>query len=285
MPTSLDYLISAQHEIGGWGYSTGHQPVVEPTAVVLLTIRDEPLAKDAFQRGINWLLQCQHQDGGWGINEIDTESGWQTAWALIVMKATNQNPNTITRAGEWLSTVANYQVSQQEFKKPEVPQHNEIGALIWPWLPGQAGWIEPTALALLALAGSVDTLVHTARINSALEYFRYFRTASGGWNVGNATKLDTNILPRAYPTALVLMALAGVSQKDILPSDLTALQQDLLCDPGMLAQGAGLLALRVLGNNEESVISRLSENQLSDGSWEHNPFVTAWAVLGLRGYL
>ncbi len=285
MPTSLDYLISAQHEIGGWGYKTGHKPVVEPTAVVLLALRDEPSAKESFKRGMTWLLSCQHQDGGWGINENDTESGWQTAWALIIMKATSQNPDAIARAESWLSTVPTYLVSQQEIQKPEVPQHDEIGALSWPWLPDQAGWIEPTALAILALGGMADTPLLSARINSALGYFRYYRTASGGWNVGNAGPLDTNILPRAFPTALVLMAMASVSQEDIQAIDLKGLQQDLLRDPGMLAQGAGLLALRVLGNNAESAKTYLSENQLSDGSWEHNPFVTAWALLGLRGYV
>ena len=97
MATSIDYLISAQHENGGWGYATGQKPVVEPTAAVLLAIRNEPLASDSFQRGISWLLSCQHQDGGWGINEDDLESGWQTAWALIALRYSNQNQDSITQ--------------------------------------------------------------------------------------------------------------------------------------------------------------------------------------------
>ena len=285
MPSSLDYLISAQHESGGWGYKTGHRPVVEPTAVVLLALRDEPAAKESFQRGMTWLLNCQNQDGGWGINEIDTESGWQTAWGLIIMKASKQKSDAISKAEYWLTNVATYLVSQEELLKPEVPQSSEIGALVWPWLPRQAGWIEPTALALLALKGVTEPPLVLARISAALSYFQYYRTSTGGWNVGNAGPLDKGVQPRAFPTGLVLLALAGSSPKNIQTIDLQALQQDMKRDPGMLAQGIGLLALRVLGINDDSLIGYLSENQLSDGSWEHNPFVTAWAALGLKGYI
>ncbi len=91
MPSPVDYLINAQYDNGGWGYQTGHKPVVEPTAAVLLALREEAAAAGAFQRGMAWLLNSQHSDGGWGINENDPESGWQTAWALMAMKSANQS--------------------------------------------------------------------------------------------------------------------------------------------------------------------------------------------------
>jgi len=281
----VDYLISAQHESGGWGYKTGHKPVVEPTAAVLLAIRDEPLANDAYQRGILWLLTCQHDDGGWGINNNDPESGWHTTWALIVLKAYNQNKDAITRAVEWLITVATDKVSKGEFRKQENYQSSDFRSLVWPWLPGQVCWIEPTALAVLALVGITDSPLADARIKAAVDYFVRFRTPSGGWNVGNAGALDTLVIPRAYQTALVLMALAKISIETILPTDLSVLQKDMSQDPSILAQSAGSLAMRLLGENNETPTSHLYDFQLSDGSWDHSPFFTAWAVLGMRGYL
>jgi hypothetical protein len=285
MATSIDYLISAQHENGGWGYATKQKPVVEPTAAVLLAIRNEPLASDSFQRGISWLLSCQHQDGGWGINKDDLESGWQTAWALLAMRYSNQNQESISKSLEWLSTVGTLDITLEEFQKPEIPKRDNIGAFIWPWLPGQAGWIEPTAMAVLALEGMTKSQLADFRISAALNYFRQYRSADGGWNIGNATALDTVVIPRAYPTTLVLMALSRIAQSEIKSIDLVALHQDMQRDPSILIQSSGLLGLRTMGEDEEALISNITKNQLPNGSWENNPFFTAWASMAFRGYL
>ena len=283
-PSSIDYLISAQHKNGGWGYQTGHQPIVESTATVLLALRDEPLASESFQLGLTWLLDCQHEDGGWGINENDHESGWQTAWALMVLKRSKQSDERIIKAVDWLSSVATYAVPRDEFLASPFPKRDSLDALVWPWLPGQAGWLEPTALAVLALMDVRSTPLAGSRIEIALDYFGHYRTPDGGWNIGNTSSLDTIIIPRAYHTALVLVALSGIAPQNVQPGDITALQQDLSRDPGLLAHAAGLLAMKIL-KEKDSSDSYIKSNQLADGSWEHNPFVTAWSMLGLRGYL
>ena len=285
MPSPIHYLIYAQHESGGWGYSTGQKPVVEPTAAVLLAIRNEPPANNSFQRGISWLLRSQHQDGGWGINENDAESGWQTAWALIALRYFTQNQDSISKSVEWLTTVGTLEITQAEFQKPEIPKRDNNEAFIWPWLPGQAGWIEPTAMAVLALEGMTKSRLADFRISAALSYFRKYRTMDGGWNIGNATPLDTIVLPRVYPTALVLLALARIAQPEIQTIDLNALRQDMHRDPSILLQSSGLLALSTLGEGDESLISKITEQRLQNGSWEDNPFFTAWAIMACRGYL
>jgi len=285
MPSPIDYLISAQHECGGWGYTTGQKPVLEPTAAVLLAIRNEPLANNSFQKGISWLLSCQHQDGGWGINEDDPESGWQTAWALTTLRYSTQKQDSISKSVEWLITVSTMEITQEEFQGKEIPKRDNNEAFIWPWLPGQAGWIEPTAMAVLALEGITKSRLADFRISAALNYFRRYRTPDGGWNIGNANSLDTIVVPRAYPTALVLMALNRIAQTEIHATDLNALRQDLRRDPSTLVQSSGILALRTLGEDDETLISNITERQLPNGSWEDNPFFTAWAFMALRGYL
>jgi prenyltransferase beta subunit len=283
-PSSIDYLISAQHKSGGWGYQTGHQPIVESTATVLLAIRDERSASDSFQRGLSWLLDCQHEDGGWGINENDSESGWQTAWAIMVLKQSTQSSERMHKAVDWLTSVPTYAVSKDEFSVSTFPKRDSLDALVWPWLPGQAGWLEPTALAVLALYDVSDSALAVSRIKVALEYFSHYRTPGGGWNIGNTSQLDTIIIPRAYHTALVLMAMEAVAPQNIQPVDITALKQDLLRDSGMLAHASGSLSMKMLKQGNPSG-AYISSSQLPDGSWEQNPFVTAWSMFGLRGYI
>ena len=284
IPSSIDYLVKAQHASGGWGYKTGHRPVVEATAVVLLSLREEPSSQGAFQHGMKWLLGCQHEDGGWGINESDFESCWHTAWALIVLKAASQDTGMISRGETWLSEVATYEVSSEAIHS-HIPVSFSIGAFAWPWLPGQIPWVEPTALALLALKGMTNSSLVEIRQKSALDYLRRYRTPTGGWWTGNAGPLDTIVIPRVYQTSLALIALASVSKSDIQSADLTVLQQDLETEPGMLAHAIGLLAMRLLEASGDNSATILTSQQLPDGSWENNPFVTGWAILASKGAL
>jgi hypothetical protein len=283
MPTAIDYLISAQHESGGWGYSTNQQPIVEPTSAVLLALRDEPQAIDAYQRGITWLVNSQHQDGGWGINQNDPESGWQTAWAILVLKQSLQNKENIATAVEWLLTVGTSEVTKEEFHRPELPKSEDNLALIWPWMPGQVGWIEPTAMAVLALDSIADSPLASYRFNAARRYFRENRTPDGGWGIGNAGPLDTVVLPRAYPTSLVLLALVAFAREDIRTQDISALEQDIRRDHSILALSSGLLAMELIGESDDTLKKTLSVQQQMDGSWSANPFFTAWAIMALRG--
>jgi hypothetical protein len=57
------------------------------------------------------------------------------------------------------------------------------------------------------------------------------------------------------------------------------LQQDLQQDDSALIQSAGLLAVRSLGGRGENIISYLHAHQLPNGSWDNNPYFTAWATI------
>ena len=284
MPTAIDYLISAQNESGGWGYSTYQQPMIEPTSAVLLALRNEPRASDAYQRGITWLVNSQHKDGGWGINQNDPDSGWQTAWALLVLKQSSQNKENIAKAIEWLLTVGTSVVTREEFQRLELPKSENNLALIWPWMPGQVGWIEPTAMAVIALGSIADSPLASNRVNAARRYFRENRTPDGGWGIGNAGPLDTVVLPRAYPTSLVILALAALAKEDIRTQDISALEQDIHRDHSILALSSGLLAMQLIGESDSTLKETLTAQQQLDGSWSANPFYTAWAIMALRGY-
>jgi hypothetical protein len=283
MSTAIDFLIAAQHESGGWGYSTNQQPTVEPTSAVLLALRDEPQANDAYQRGISWLINCQHQDGGWGIHQDDPESGWQTAWALILLNQSGQNADVVLNGVNWLSSVGNTEITRSEFQGVEFPRNDSVDAYSWPWLPDQVGYVEPTAMAVLAFDGLSNSYLAESRISAALQYFRMNRTSIGGWDCGYAGPLDI-ALPRGYTTSLVLLALDRISQQDIHPTDISALQDIIKHDSSVLTQSSGLLALKIQGKSDDNFSLHIKEQQRPDGSWNANPFHTAWAVMALGGY-
>ena len=210
MIASESFLRASQNPDGGWGYLAGQTSVVEATAAVTLALRNQPDTTGARGRGVSWLVAAQQRDGGWGLTRDDAQSGWQTAWATLALKRGDAAPGSVVdKATGWL-------LNTDAMKFADDKQQADMRRILsidptlrgWPWLPGQASWIEPTALALLALAEVSLTPMITARTDEAVRYLTDRRCADGGWNVGNPVMLGSGLPPRAEPTAWVLLALA-----------------------------------------------------------------------------
>jgi hypothetical protein len=82
----------------------------------------------------------------------------------------------------------------------------------WPWALGTHSWVEPTALAVLALksAGHADH----PRTREAVRLLQDRLLPDGGCNYGNTTVLGQMLRPHIQPTALSLLALHGESDAE-----------------------------------------------------------------------
>jgi hypothetical protein len=105
------------------------------------------------------------------------------------------------RAVAWLLTIAGETSPTAQYTG------HDTSIAGWPWVAGTHSWVEPSALALLALrtAGLVDH--PRARDAARLLYDRLLST--GGCNYGNTIVLGQALLPHVEPTGLTLLALAG----------------------------------------------------------------------------
>jgi hypothetical protein len=278
------FLLASQNADGGWGYAPGQASTVEATAAVVMASQGDASLAEARDRALQWLRGAQHRDGGWGLNAGDPESGWETAWAVLAL-AGAADGDAARRGADWLLAV-----EPQEFEDAMLAEAREVLAIDvsltgWPWLPGQASWVEPTALALLALSVLPEADAPAARLDEAVRYLTDRRCAGGGWNFGNPVMLGASLPPRAHPTAWALMALTRLRRDVIRPEDITALRAEMASDGGALALGLGALALRGLGEDDAGAASRLLALQAADGSWNENPYHTAIAMMALRGSL
>jgi hypothetical protein len=284
--TSLPFLESSQNFDGGWGYGRGEPSTAEPTAAVTLALQDQPDPAVARSRGLDWLAAAQHRDGGWGLTREDAESGWQTAWGALALARSKLPDGAVDRAIGWLLKVKQLKLEDDEQQR-ETRKLLAIDPALrgWPWLPGQATWVEPTALAILALAEAPPTPAISVRTDEAVRYLKDRRCTGGGWNVGNPVMLGASLLPRAEPTAWVLLALARLARDAIEPKDLAALRFCMQHDGGTLALAWGLLALRALGEDDPIASARLADMGNTETGWNNNPYHTAVAVLAERGSL
>ncbi len=236
-------------------------------------------AAATYQRAIAWLHNTQHQDGGWGLGATDEQSGWHTAWAVLTLARQDPSQVIVVRGTEWLLSVETLRTTEDAIQMLEPTVAIDLHLRGWPWLPGEASWIEPTALAILALTAARAPA--TDRIDEATRYVLDRRCQGGGWNVGNPVMFSQPLPARAHPTAWALLALAQVAPQSVTTEDLVTLRSEMLNDGGAPALAWGLLALRALGQSDDTAVQRLRALQLPDGSWGHSPYETGLSMLAL----
>jgi hypothetical protein len=278
------FLARSQNPDGGWGYRFGSPSVTEPTAVVLIALSPDLEAAPAVERARRWLQGAQRPDGGWGLDPTDPESHWMTAWGILGLARLDPHAPEVARGVRWLIELLIIRIEAAELTA-EVRRILQIDPALrgWPWRPGEASWVEPTALALLALHAASAVETHRDRITEAVGYLADRRCVGGGWNFGNPFMLGANLPPRPHPTAWALLALRILSPRAIRPEDVTALRAEMHRDGGAMALALGQLALAAMGIEDLEARERLRRAQGPDGSWEGSPYVTALSALALNG--
>ena len=268
------FLSQLQNADGGWGYRKGGMSYVEPTAAVILALSDE----NARNRARNFLSANQHADGGWGIGAIDNESGWMTAWAVLALADSSE---VVARGVEWLRVTQGLVITD-ESSRAQIQSLHEIDSALpaWPWQPGDGAWVHPTALAMLALCKTGRRNDQRVRQGVAYLYNRAIKT--GGWNVGNPVMLGKVIPATIQDTAIALLALRAADedarQEQIVQAfDFLKRAMTRSKIPSELAWS--IWAMREWDMETGELLARLNNLQLTDGSWQGNPFVTAIAII------
>lgn len=277
MTRARDFIRSTQNADGGWGYKPRGMSYVEPTAAILLALDGDASSESARARAHAWLRQLQHPDGGWGIAAIDDESGWMTAWAVWAVARVDEA--SAQRGVNWLLKAEGLRVSNPaDIERLRAILHIDPTITGWAWQPGDAAWIFPTALSLMAL--EIFALREHPRVREGVAYLIDRAILTGGWNIGNPFMVSEQLSPTVINTALALVALdvLHVANKVIDQADAWLTERaPQLGTAQELAWTAWCNSARDKSN--PSVLAQLLEHQREDGSFEHNPFVTAIALL------
>jgi len=275
------FLVNTQGSDGGWGYRLGSQSVTEATALTVIVRPSERAAES----GLSWLLRTQREDGGWGLHAEDDSSNWLTVWATwaLLLSGRDDVMPAARRGVEWLLSVPVVRITRAE-AVPDVMGVLGIDPSLagWPWQPGEASFVEPTSLSLLALL-SAGTASHP-RLREALAYLRDRVCEEGGWNVGNPYMFRKPLPPTPYSTSVALLALraGGANRKEMSVSrGLEALRVILNSRLRASTLAWGMAAMKVWRVNEIPLQERLLDMQADDGGWENSPYATACAVFAL----
>jgi hypothetical protein len=257
LESRIEFLATAQNADGGWGYFPGKRSWLEPTAYAMLALHRVAGYQPALERAWALVVSWQLADGSWRPGpDVDCGS-WVTALAVTLGCVRGDYGQRLRRAVAWLlslkgaeSNLGMRMASYFHLLQTELNVTHEG----WPWFPGNASWIEPTAHTLVALK---KTSVHLSagtlepRISEGERLILSRRCRDGGWNCGNPNVLHYDLPSYPETTGLALLGLQGRNAPE-LAGPLQAAQRFRSETKSSLARAWLALALRVHGQPLET---------------------------------
>lgn len=281
MSRALAYLRAMQNADGGWGYKPGGMSFVEPTCSAILALSLDAQSIAQVQRARIYLKTLQHADGGWGIAAPDDESGWMTAWAVWALATGDPGDvQAAHRGANWLLAASGIRVTDPgQIEGVKNVLHIDATITGWSWQKGDAAWIFPTALALLAL--NETGLRDHPRAQEGVHYLLDRAIATGGWNIGNPFMVTGDIPLTVENTSLALIALGAYN----IENEITRRARESLAREDFTNTAFEWAWRAWYWKQTAAPLDRaraaLQFLQRPDGSFDANPFTTAIVALSL----
>ena len=134
---------------------------------------------------------------------------WPTSLAALACHGDTQYLEALNHATGFLLEISGNYWNRSN---PEDPVEHDTSLRGWPWVLGMHSFIEPTAMALLALEKTRHE--DHPRFLEGIRMIIDRRLSQGGWNYGNTRVYGTELFPFVDTTGMALTALAGHASKE-----------------------------------------------------------------------
>ena len=252
-----DWTVQARSELhvrrgnaGAWGYKSGASPSVEPSVLAslgLIASRSEGSAAHDLavaRSAAEWVAMLQRDDGSIPVFRGAIAPAWTTTYALLLWSSVSGFERSRNYAQKWLLRL----------EGRTVPRGDENAGLFghdstrigWPWVDGTHSWVEPTAMAILALCR--EGMADHPRVEAGVQLILDRSLEGGGWNFGNKAVFGRDLRPQPGPTGLALLALfAHQSGSPEIGRGIDYLRRELRDVRSGISLGWGVLGLRAWG--------------------------------------
>jgi hypothetical protein len=206
----------------------------------------------------DWLAELQREDGSLPAIRGRPMPGWTTPYAIFLWSRLEGFGDRRRRARDWLLSI-NGRPMPSSAESRAVLGHDP-SLIGWPWVDGTHSWIEPTAMAILALCreGCRDH----PRVRRGLNLIVDRAIPGGGWNYGNKSVFGQVLRPQPGPTGIALLALAAGGARDCpaVPPALDYLRRTLPLIRAAASVAWGILGLKAHGACPPEAASWLLES-------------------------
>jgi len=205
-------IIGLQNRDGGWSYRKAGSSWTEPTVFALLAQLCGQSDAQSVERGFTWLRAAQRPDGGWPPSPSITQSTWFTAMVALLPRDALGGSHHASAIG-WLMGQTGQETDSFASRMRSELLGTSNPRVGWPFFPGAAAWVTPTAMSILALEKARRHL-NSNGIQKRIEVGRQFLVdrlcKDGGWNYGRSNVLGVDAPSYPETTGQALLALDEV---------------------------------------------------------------------------
>ena len=183
------------------------------------------------------LTEWQLPDGRVALSPEMPHIHWYTAYAIFAWTKAPGFEKNAQRAISFLLRTNGIHCA--ESVKSTVSHDTTLQG--WPWISDTHSWVEPTAMALIAL--KANGFEKHERANNAALMLIDRQLPDGGWNYGNTFVYGTELKPIPEYTAIALSALHGYITHEKVKKSLVYLERELETIRTPLTLSRGICAL------------------------------------------
>ncbi|QGY40296.1 hypothetical protein GM415_09220 [Pseudodesulfovibrio cashew] len=220
------------------------------TALGLAAHGVDPELTEQLRRG---LAERQLPDGRIPLSPQTPRAVWPTSMTLLAWREDPALAEPRGKAKEFLLTHRGTSIEGLS----DVVGHDAT-LQGWPWIDETHSWVEPTALALLALTG--EGLATHPAVREGVAVLRDRELPDGGWNYGNPKIYGSVLLPMPECTGIALCALRNEMSGDEAADSLAYLESEY---PGLrtpLSLSWTIMGLSAFGRRPADVESKVAES-------------------------
>ena len=242
-----DTLLQRELVEGGFQEQIDGEFRPDATAWSILALDTRGENSRTIDRSRKRLVKAQDKDGRINISADHPEASWPTALAAIAWHGIPDYHEVQQKAVQFMTATTGVHWPRQE----NSPLSHDTSIPGWPWVNGTHSWVEPTALALLALR-LADHADHP-RAKQGVKLLLDRQLSGGGWNYGNTKVFGQELRPMPASTGVALQALVGHAEGVKVETSLLYLESiiDRTRTPFSLAWG--LLGLSAWGKRPRNV--------------------------------
>jgi hypothetical protein len=225
---------------GGFAEQPGGPYRPDSTAWAILALEKAGAGNSIIAAGRNALAAGGFQDGRVFLPGAP-DVIWPTPLAILAWHGNAKYLEALNRATDFLM-----ETSGNHWKRePEFPENHDSSLRGWPWVLGTHSFIEPTAIALLAL----ERMRHDdhPRFREGIQMIMNRRLPRGGWNYGNTLVFGAELFPFIDATGMALTALAGHTSEESVKSGIDYLRAEAENCRAPLSLGWALFGLGAWG--------------------------------------
>ena len=275
-------LLGSRTANQAWGYQDKTESTVEATAVCGLSLLGSAGAESKSIRAevraaADWLVEVQHDDGSLGVSSALREPAWPTPYAVLLWRSLDGYEEPSRKALCWLLRRKGITVAHGN----NLAVGDDTSIVGWPWLVGTYSWLEPTAVAILALRRGGRK--SDARVSEGVRLIRDRAVATGGWNYGCGSAFGQPLRSQAGMTGLALLSLAGLlGYERSIENACRYLEGDLCTRRSERSLCWGLLGLRAWGR-EPAQAEQWLEERYRLSQRRVTPMQLGYLLLGVGG--